>query len=452
MEKEIMEKLKFKIAISEIKKEGEVAMNKKKKFLNKKVGIAACACLVLTTGVVFAKDIENFVKYYFGLNETVNKAAENGYVEEINSNILESEVVLEEQEKGIVIEDIDVSLKFDEFVMDDLVLSTNMTFEFDEKIKEVFDLDKLQHISIEDLIVMDDQNKILLCSASEPEFNKLKEKYNISQKYFEETENFYNCGYGLGLLGHDKEKNIIKYNINVNMPNMFFPKSKELKFIFSKIKLEKFEEYTGQDIENGEYLKSNSIVLTGDWEFKFDVPEKMYNRTNVEYEVVSVSNPEVEVYLSSASETGFCLGAIVSNVVEPTTFSGQEHLEEITKQKDNGEISEEEWMKMSSEYIQTEEFHEGFEQFQNDRDIIKRTNWIKDENGKMTTEKVSHIENEKGQKFYSALQMSKNDFLEGNKFDFFDVYKMTKNDLTDELTVNLYTKYDVVKIELKKIK
>lgn len=441
MEKEIMEKLKFKIAISEIKKEGEVAMNKKKKFLNKKVGIAACACLVLTTGVVFAKDIENFVKYYFGLNETVNKAAENGYVEEINSNIVESEVVLEEQEKGIVIEDIDVSLKFDEFVMDDLVLSTNMTFEFDEKIKEVFDLDKLQHISIEDLIVMDDQNKILLCSASEPEFNKLKEKYNISQKYFEETENFYNCGYGLGLLGHDKEKNIIKYNINVNMPNMFFPKSKELKFIFSKIKLEKFEEYTGQDIENGEYLKSNSVILTGDWEFKFDVPEKMYNRTNVEYEVVSVSNPEVEVYLSSASETGFCLGAIVSNVVEPPSLDMKYIAEKDDKYK-NGEMTDEEWMEFMDEV---------FEMI-SDRDIIKRTNWIKDENGKMTTEKVSHVENEKGQKFYSALQMSKNDFLEGNKFDFFDIYKMTKNDLTDELTVNLYTKDDVVKVKLKKIK
>lgn len=440
MEKEIMEKLKFKIAISEIKKEGEVAMNKKRNFINKKIGIAACACLILTTGVVFAKDIENFVKYYFGLNETINKVAENGYVEEINSNIVESEVVLEEPEKGIVIDDIDISLKFDEFVMDDLVLSTNMTFEFDERIKEVFDLDKLQHISIEDLIVMDDQNKILLCSASEPEFNKLKEKYNISQNYFEESENFYNCAYGLNLLGHDKENSIIKYNINVNMPNMFFPKSKELKFIFSKIKLEKFEEYTGQDIENGEYLKSNSIILTGDWEFKFDVPEKMYNRTNVEYEVISVSNPAVEIYLTSASETGFCLGAIVSNVVEPPSLD-MEYIEERDNKYKNGEMTDEEWM----------EFMDELSQMISDRDIIKRTNWIKDENGMMTKEKVSHVENEKGQKFYSALQMNKNDFLEGNKYDFFDVYKMTKNDLTDKLTVNLYTKNEVVKVELKRI-
>ena len=86
-----------------------------------------------------------------------------------------------------------------------------------------------------------------------------------------------------------------------------------------------------------------------------------------------------------------------------------------------------------------------------DRDLIKRTNWIKDKNGKMTKEKVSHIENEKGKKFYSLLIMNKNDFLEGRKFDFLDIYEMTKSDLTDELTVRLYTKEDVIEIKLKKV-
>lgn len=450
MEDKILEKLKFKIAISEIKKESEIAM--KKKFINKKIGIAACACLILTTGVVFAKDIEQFVKYYFGLNETVNKAAENGYVEEINSNIVDNEVILEEQEKGIVIDDIDVSLKFDEFVMDDLNLSVNMTYEFDEKIKEVFDFDRLQHITIRDLIIIDEENRIILCNASLPEFNELRKKYNIKQEYGDYGDDFYNIASGYEILGKDKEKNVVKYNMTGYASDIFFPKSKELRFIFSKIKLEGFEAYIGQDIKNGEYLDSNSITLTGDWEFKVKVPEKMYNRKNVEYEVISVSNPDVEIYLSEASETGFCLGAIVSNVIETTTFAGYEYLEGITKQKDNGEISEEEWQKMSSEYVQTEEFHEGLEQFKNDREIIKRTNWIKDENGVMTNKKVSYVENEKGQKFYTALLMKKNEFIEGNKFDFFDVYEMTKNDLTDKLTVNLYMEEEVVKVELKKIK
>ena len=132
-------------------------------------------------------------------------------------------------------------------------------------------------------------------------------------------------------MGKDKEKNVVKYNMTGYASDIFFPKSKELRFIFSKIKLEGFEAYIGQDIKNGEYLDSNSITLTGDWEFKVKVPEKMYNRKNVEYEVISVSNPDVEIYLSEASETGFCLGAIVSNVIETTTFAGrsEEHTSEL---------------------------------------------------------------------------------------------------------------------------
>ena len=47
--------------------------------------------------------------------------------------------------------------------------------------------------------------------------------------------------------------------------------------------------------------------------------------------------------------------------------------------------------------------------------------------------------------------MNKNDFLEGRNFDFLDIYEMTKSDLTDELTVRLYTKEDVIEIKLKKV-
>ena len=145
--------------------------------------------------------------------------------------------------------------------------------------------------------------------------------------------------------------------------------------------------------------------------------------------------------MSTASETGFCLGAIVSNVVEPP-FIDSKYLEGMINKHDNGEMTEEEWAG----------FLEELDQMWTEREIIKRSNWIKDENGKMTKERVSHVENEKGQKFYSALLMKKNDFLEGEKYDFLDVYQMTKNDLTDELTVKLYMKDSVVDVELKKIK
>lgn len=119
MEKEIMEKLKLKIAISEIKKEGEVAMNKKKSFINKKIGIAACACLVLTTGVVFAKDIENYFKNLFtNTNEAIEAAVENGYVQ---------------KEEMDYVYDNNVGIKVDSLVLDKLHLNISFAFEIDDK-------------------------------------------------------------------------------------------------------------------------------------------------------------------------------------------------------------------------------------------------------------------------------------------------------------------------------
>lgn len=63
MNEEIKEKLKMKIAISQIKNEEEKAMNRKEKFVLKNIGIAACAIISLT-GVTFAgtKLVENIMK------------------------------------------------------------------------------------------------------------------------------------------------------------------------------------------------------------------------------------------------------------------------------------------------------------------------------------------------------------------------------------------------------
>ncbi len=63
MSDQIKEKLKMKIAISQIKNEEEKAMNKKEKFVLKNIGIAACILMSLT-GVVFAgsKVIEKVFK------------------------------------------------------------------------------------------------------------------------------------------------------------------------------------------------------------------------------------------------------------------------------------------------------------------------------------------------------------------------------------------------------
>ena len=50
MNEELKEKLKFKIAISQMKEKEKMAMNKEKRRISKGIGIAACL-VVATTGI-----------------------------------------------------------------------------------------------------------------------------------------------------------------------------------------------------------------------------------------------------------------------------------------------------------------------------------------------------------------------------------------------------------------
>ena len=63
----ILENVKLKISISNFEKEEKIEMRKTSKSTLKIAAIACCVMLSIT-GVVFAKDIGNFVKEIFGGN------------------------------------------------------------------------------------------------------------------------------------------------------------------------------------------------------------------------------------------------------------------------------------------------------------------------------------------------------------------------------------------------
>lgn len=94
MNNKIKEKVKIKIAISQIKNEEEKAMNKKEKFVFKNIGIAACV-LISLTGVVFAgnKVIKNIWKTPEKIENATDKITEESKKENIT----------EEQAKEIAI-------------------------------------------------------------------------------------------------------------------------------------------------------------------------------------------------------------------------------------------------------------------------------------------------------------------------------------------------------------
>ena len=73
---ELKDKFKFRISIYEIKNQNDIAKKEERNFFYKKV-MAACACLVLMSGMVFAKEIQTFI---FQKIKVINTPSDEGYV------------------------------------------------------------------------------------------------------------------------------------------------------------------------------------------------------------------------------------------------------------------------------------------------------------------------------------------------------------------------------------
>lgn len=72
---ELKDKFKLRISIYEIKKQNDLTKKEKRRFLYKKT-IAACACLVLISGIVFAKEIQTFISQKI---KVINTPDDEGY-------------------------------------------------------------------------------------------------------------------------------------------------------------------------------------------------------------------------------------------------------------------------------------------------------------------------------------------------------------------------------------
>ena len=80
MDKDSLERIrnltKNKITVSNFQKE-QCMSNKNRRLNMKKMASVACICLILTSGIVFAKDIEKFVKQAKGISEECKIALRN---------------------------------------------------------------------------------------------------------------------------------------------------------------------------------------------------------------------------------------------------------------------------------------------------------------------------------------------------------------------------------------
>ena len=117
----ILNNLKDNISVSNFRRE-KAKKDKLKNVLQSTFAVILCTFSI--TGIVFARDIS--VKVYenfWGTGNGVGHAMEQGYIEKPEMEPEVSSTVMENEETGEKVEDLDTSVKVDELVMDDFNLS-----------------------------------------------------------------------------------------------------------------------------------------------------------------------------------------------------------------------------------------------------------------------------------------------------------------------------------------
>ena len=402
--------------------------------MRKKLIVGLCACFILASGVVLAnydKIIERF-----GLGKGIDSAVQNGYIATPNLNYIDSNTIVTDEIKSVTLENSNVKAKIEDFLMDDLNISTHFRIEIDTKINEIIDFDDLQNVELKDLIITDEKNRILYCMDKDA-LEKYCKKNDLDYKYGEFNENYYNCGLNNLILSHYEEDGAISFTYNMYSGDASFPKSKKLNFKFTEIQLE-----TGNLIES----EKSVIKIKGDWDVNLDVPKEMYNRKSIAYKVVSCEHPDFHVTNATLTNTGFEIGIIISNMERPEQ---PQVLKDILLKWRKGEIDTDELNKK----LDTEkELIEASDQYYKARQPIAIVDWGNIENENI--ENVTYVENEKGEKFDSTMSPSRRqdaNFIEGNKFSFYETFGLTTYTATDKLKVRVLFKDKPYIIELEKV-
>lgn len=274
MNEELKEKLKFKIAISQMKEKEKIAMNKGKRKISKGIGIAACL-VVATTGIVFANDIGKFFSNIFGGNASdgVQIAVDNGYVEKLEPQYIEAD---------------GIEVTVDSFLIDDYNFDMNFKMNLDKK----YDANQLENIQLYDLKVIDENDEVVFLTSEQERI-----MYEDSKKTGDPYEHpLFWGGYSMNAEKTDSNEIMIHLTATGSEEHKI-PKSKKLYITFTKI-------------ANMIYALGNpedkiKEIFMGDWKFEIDVPEEMYNRETIIYKAKSCSDDKTKVGNATLSNTAF---------------------------------------------------------------------------------------------------------------------------------------------------
>ena len=260
------------------------------------------------------------------------------------------------------------------------------------------------------------------------------------------NENAINSGLNSFIKANSKE--LRKIELQYNMYADKYPKSRKLNFKFSKIEFQEID-------------KNEKTVLSGNWNINIDVPEKFYNRSEEYYKVVSSINDRFNVYSAKLTDTGFEFGMTIKDEHKPTYPEAVRNerkniIEKYGVLDEDGLYTSESQKIMSqkmNELSVTSPYKEMLEKYEKeDTPILSRGLTI---DVKSDIENGCYVMNNKGEKFECTMSPSRKcnyNFIDGDKYDFYETYSMTKYDATDDITMVVNYRGTLEYIKLQKVK
>lgn len=364
----------------------EQKKKKIRKIRNAKVLATSCVCLVTITSIVYAKDISNWVQKFFNNNKGIDTAIENGYLSTTDMEYVNSE---------------GINAKIDNFLMDDYNLSFTLSLQFEDNIN----LDEISRVDIPDIIITDEENRILYCE-NEDAFKKFCGEKKLDYKYNEFTENYIDGGRNCYIKRKTEDTKTIE--IICNLQGEKFPRSRSINVDFAKIKISK-----QKDSGNKE------MCITGKWNLDMNVPDKFYNREEIVYAIKSCNDTNICIDEFSVKDTG-------------TKFEFHTKLDPIYYETDTEDVKKKRYEQFTGWY---------FKEIKENRALIIN----------------EYIEDNQGNKYYPSMsntQNSKTKYEMSGEFKHNQIFNLTKYSITNKIKIhfilNLPSESKEIIIELER--
>ena len=202
-------------------------------------------------------------------------------------------------------------------------------------------------------------------------------------------------------------------------------------------------------------------MLSGNWNIIIDVPEKFYNRSEEYYKVVSSTNYRFNIYSAKLTDTGFEFGMTINSEHKPI------YPDKVTSERRNiiekyGVLNEERLYTPESQKIMSQKmkelsvtspYKEMLEKYEEENTPILSRGLTLDV--KSDIEDGCYVMNNKGEKFECTMSPSRKcnyNFIDEDKYDFYETYSMTKYDATDDITMVVNYRGTLEYIKLQKVK